>query len=275
MKKQKIVISGLNCYPVKSCGGIALTSAKIGPMGIEHDRQWMVVNEHNVFVAQRGDKKHGAVGIKTMCLIKTELSPNYLILRAPEMKKLLLPIAGHEGAERLVRVWDSVSVGIDQGDRAATWFTEYLSKEVPGNYRLVRMPDEGTRKTELGNDKVAFADGYPFLLTSEETLASLNNEMAQPLPMNRFRPNIVIKGGPARMESTIGSFKIGKIGFTGIKRCVRCLITTIDQSTAIAGKEPLKTLATFDSESNEVFFGMNLIHEGTGTIRVGDELQFS
>ena len=274
MKNQNITITGLNFYPVKSCRGIALTSATVGPMGIQYDRQWMVVNENNVFVAQRGDKKHGAIGIKTMCLIEPSLTSEHLVLNAPGMFPLFLPLTGNKGLERTVRVWDSLSVGIDQGDEAAHWFIEYLSGEKPGSYRLVRMPDEGTRKTELGEDKVGFADGYPFLLTSEETLTSLNEQMDESLPMNRFRPNIVIQGGESLFEDTIGSFSIGDIKFAGIKRCARCPITTINQLTAVVGKEPLKTLATFNIEGNNVFFGMNLVHSGTGVIQVGDQLLF-
>ena len=274
MKNRNIVISGLNCYPVKSCRGIALTSAAIGHMGIRYDRQWMVINEQNVFVAQRGDNRRDAVGIKTMCLIEPNLTLKHIVLNAPGMHPLCLPLEGNEGPELTVRVWDNLSVGIDQGNEAAAWFTEYLSRELPGNYRLVRMPDEGTRKTELGDDKVAFADAYPFLLTSEETLSSLNEQMIESLPMNRFRPNIVIKGGEILMEDTIGNFKIRDIGFTGIKRCGRCPITTINQLTAVAGKEPLKTLATFNRKDNNVFFGMYLVHTGAGMINIGDQLSF-
>ena len=225
-----------------------------------------VVNENDVFVAQRGDKKIGAIGIKSMCLIETKISRADLILNAPDMPQLNLPLRGLSGATREVRVWDSYSVGIDQGEFAAKWFTTYLSREVPGTYRMVRMPDKGTRLTERGGDMVAFADGYPFLLTSEETLASLNGQMPE--------PNIVIKGCDPLFEDTVGTFTVGDIQFTGIKRCARCPITTINQFTGVQGKEPMKTLATFNREGNNVFFGMNLVHAGTGRISIGDALVF-
>ena len=274
MKNGSIIVSGLYYYPVKSCRGVALNSAVVGEMGIQYDRQWMVVNEDGVFVAQRGDSAIGAAGVKTMCLIEPVITDHHLVLTAPGMQPLSLPLAGNSGAERRVRVWDSFSIGIDQGDEAAAWFTEYLSREVPGSYRLVRMPDEGMRATERGNDKVAFADASPFLLTSEATLQSLNEKMGLELPMNRFRPNIVVKGCEVLEEDTIGSFSINNMGFMGIKRCGRCPITTIDQQTAIAGKEPLRTLATFNKEGNNVYFGMYLTHTGTGIISVGDKLVF-
>ncbi len=281
MKNQTITVSELNCYPVKSGRGISLTTAVVGEMGIQFDRQWMVVNEHGVFVAQRGDARLGAVGIKTMCLIEPAITSQYLTLSAPGMQTLVLPLEGNKGAERTVRVWENTCSGIDQGDEAALWFTEYLSLEVPGNYRLVRMPDKGTRTTELGGDKVAFADAYPFLLTSEETLQSLNSQMEKALPMNRFRPNIVMKGGEAFTENKIGSFMINDISFVGIKRDGRCPITTIDQMTAISGVEPLRTLGTLMQdgkyvykEGNMVYFGMYLTHSGTGTISIGDVFKF-
>lgn len=274
MKNKIIRVTGLHFYPVKSCGGISVRTAEIGTMGIKYDRQWMIINENQVFVAQRGSEKIGATGIKTMCLIKPEIHGDFLVLSAPNMPTLTLPLTGNTGALLQVRVWDSVCNGIDQGSFAASWATEYLSREVPGQYRIVRMPDTGNRQTELGNDKVAFADGYPFLLASEETLASLNDMMTEVLPMDRFRPNIVISGCNPLYEDTIGTFKIGGIDFTGIKKCARCPITTINQLTATAGKEPLKALAKFNREGNNVFFGMNLVHSGIGKIALGDELVF-
>jgi hypothetical protein len=272
--RSKIIVSGLNYYPIKSCRGVSITTADIGVMGIRYDRQWMVVNENGIFVAQRGDKQLGAVGVRSMCLIEPAITTHQLVVIAPGMLPISLPLAGNSGPERSVRIWDSISTGIDQGDEAARWFTEYLSREVPGNYRLVRMPDEGTRTTERGNDKVAFADAYPFLLTSEATLDGLNGRMQEALPMNRFRPNIVVTGCDALAEDTFSEFRIRDIGFTGIKRCGRCPITTIDQHTGIAGKEPLTTLATFNRQGSNVYFGMYLTHSGSGMITLGDRLFF-
>ncbi len=269
-----IHITAMYCYPVKSCRGIALQTAEVGVMGIKYDRQWMVVNEHNVFVAQRGDSHHGAIGVKSLCLVETAITTTTLVLNAPGMPELELPLKGVDGVQKTVRVWDSLSLATDQGDEAADWLSAYLSREVPGNYRLVRMPDPGTRKTELGDDLVGFADGYPFLLAADETLASLNALMPEPLPMNRFRPNLVIAGAEPLFEDRIGQFRIRDIAFTGIKRCGRCPITTIDQTTAVSGKEPLHTLATYNREGNNVYFGMNLVHKGTGILHLGDYLIF-
>ncbi len=274
-------VSGLYCYPVKSCRGISLHSATIGEMGISYDRQWMVVNELGVFVAQRGDRSLGAIGIKTMCLITTEINETNLILSAPDMPQLRLPLAGINAQEVQVRIWAATCLSTDQGEEAASWFTAYLSREVPGKYRLVRMPDRGTRLTELGSEKVAFTDGYPFSLAAEETLQHLNAHLAAPIPMNRFRPNIVMRGGSAFMENAMQRFLINDVEFIMVKKDGRCPITTIDQSTAVAGHEPLRTLGTLVEngkylyrDGNNVYFGIYLNHSGAGTIRVGDQLRF-
>lgn len=270
-----ITVSSLHCYPIKSCGGVALHTARIGAMGIEYDRQWMIVNEQGIFVAQRGDKSLGAVGIKSMCLISVAINALHLEINAPGMPPILLPLDGINGAASSVRVWDSVCTGIDQGDEIANWLSSYLSREVAGKYRLVRMPDKGDRRTEIGDTGVAFADGYPFLLASEASLAHLNTMTDDPIPMNRFRPNIVVTGCDAFAEDNLLNFNIGSVAFTGVKPCARCPITTIDQETAVQGKFPLNALATFRKTPRGVIFGMNLNHCNTGMISVGDELVLS
>ncbi len=271
-------VAELYRYPVKSCGGMSLSSAEVGPMGINYDRQWMFTR-NNMFVAQRGDPKSGAIGVPSMYKIKTKIVGDSLILSAPEMPDLILPLAGLPGILQTVRVWDSFSEAVDQGDEAARWGTEYLSREVPGGYRLVRMPDIGTRMAKKGNAKVAFGDAYPFLILSQASLDNLNNKLIEKLPMNRFRPNIVIKGCAADEEDTMPDFMIRQVRFIGMNLCLRCVITTTNQITGERGKEPLATLATYkrfdDGIEKGVVFARNFNHEGTGTIFVGDPLIFS
>jgi len=160
-------------------------------------------------------------------------------------------------------------------DEVAAWFSAFLHRGV----RVVRKaagvvravdPTYATNTT----DQVGFADGYPFLLLSDESLADLNRRLAEPLPMDRFRPNIVIAGCVIPYyEDTLGRFAIGGIGFSAVKPCARCKITTVDQRTAQLGKEPLRTLATYRRSPNGgVMFGMNLIHHGTGRLTVGDRV---
>lgn len=268
-----ITISELNCYPIKSCRGIPLEAAQIGPRGIQYDREWMFVNEDNTFVAQRGNPAIGTVGVPSLCLIQISISEHHLILSAPDMPTLLVQ-REEFGSIETVRVWDSVCSARYQGNKAAAWATEYISREVPGRYKLVRMAHEETRASTTGIGQVAFSDGYPLLVISQASLDDLNSKMPDPVPMNRFRPNIVISGCDAYDEDTMSDFRIGDVQFIGMNRCTRCVLTTIDQETGIKGKEPLSTLAKHRRSPDGVVFGRNFNHNGIGTISVGDTLIF-
>ena len=262
---QAISVKGLYCYPVKSCRGVSLGVANIGPLGIKYDRQWMFIDEDGNFIAQRGDPKTGTKGIKSMCMITTCITRTQLILSAPNMPDYALPLIGMPGILRDVRVWDSFCTGIDQGDEAAQWATKYLSREIP---------DDGIRKSKNGNGHLAFGDGYPFLILSQGSLDDLNSKLEEKLPVNRFRPNILLTGCEPYAEDTLPDFKIGNVQFIGMNTCVRCPITTINQLTGEHGKEPLKTLATYRRTPEGVIFARNFNHSGVDTICIGDTLVF-
>lgn len=138
------------------------------------------------------------------------------------------------------------------------------------------MPNDTLRQVDnkYAHDKeiVGFADAYPFLLIGQSSLDELNSRLEIKLPMNRFRPNLVFSGGEPFDEDRIKSFAIGDITFYPVKPCARCIVTTIDQENAATNVEPLKTLATYRTINNKVMFGQNIIHRGSGTIKVGDEL---
>lgn len=269
-----IRISEINFYPVKSCAGISLTTANVDHMGIQYDRNWMFINEQGSFIAQRGDSKVGTKGVKIMCQIGTKITSENLILTAPNMPELVIPLDDSGVMIHAVRVWDSFTEGIDQGNQAAMWATEYLSREVPGKYRLVRIPNDANRKSRVGNSNLGFADAYPFLVVSDSSLADLNSKMEEKLPMNRFRPNIVITGCEPYFEDTMSDFQVSGVKFIGMNLCVRCPITTTNQLTAERGKEPLLTLSKYRKTKDGVVFARNFNHEGTGIISVGDKLIF-
>ncbi len=187
-----ISIGALYVYPVKSCRGIPLTEAHVGRMGIRHDRQWMVVDENGMFVAQRSNTT--GVAVTSLCLVTTAIQGNTLRLEAPGMPPLDLLLAGAPGATRSVQVWNSHTIGVDQGDDAAGWVSTFISRERPGHYRVVRMPDHERRMPKRGESALAYGDGYPFLIASSASLADLNARLGTPLPMDRFRPNIVLDG---------------------------------------------------------------------------------
>jgi uncharacterized protein YcbX len=138
------------------------------------------------------------------------------------------------------------------------------------------MPDQTQRLIDVtyanNNEITSFSDGYPLLLIGQASLEDLNNRLAEPVAMNRFRPNIVFTGGTAFQEDNMKAFEISGINFYGVKPCARCVITTIDQSTGLKGKEPLKTLSTYRSRNNNIYFGQNLLYNGTGSLKIGDRI---
>jgi len=154
------------------------------------------------------------------------------------MSAVSAPLKGLPGRESNVTIWKSQCVAIDQGDTIAAWLTEYLSRERRGSYRLVRMPDDGVRKALHGDGEIAFPDESPFLMISQSSLDDLNRRLPAPLPMNRFRPNIVLAGSKAYQEDAWSRVKIGGLEFVATTQCGRCPIPTIDQLTGVQGKEP-------------------------------------
>jgi uncharacterized protein len=174
-----------------------------------------------------------------------------------------------EAVGTTVSIWKDHCAALWQGEAAARWFSRLVEAEVT----VVYMPESTWRPAEPAyapaESRVSFADAYPFLLLSEESLAELNRRMALPLPMNRFRPNLVIRGGRAFAEDAMGTFTLGEIGFRTVKPCDRCVQTTTDQETAERGVEPLRTLATFRKVDGKVYFGQNVVHDRPGQLTVG------
>ena len=265
---EQATITGLYYYPIKSCGGQQVEQAEVGERGIKHDREFMLVEaDTNQFITQREKAR--------MALISPQVGQGYLQLEAPDMPLLKVAIA-EEGPRRRTKVWQDSCETVDQGDEVAGWLSEFLKTEC----RLVRMAPDFTRKVKrqhakTGEEQVAFADAYPFLLASDESLADLNSRLDEPLLMNRFRPNVVIGGsGVPFGEDLVQQISLGGITFRVVKPCARCAVTTTDQATARRGKEPLRTLATYRrDEDGEVMFAQNMIHENTGVLRLGDRLK--
>ncbi len=261
-----ISVSALYLYPIKSCAGIPLEVAEIGSRGIQGDRAYMLVDSSGRFITQRDQPR--------MALIHPTIGKDRgLTVKAPGMPAFDI-VVNDAGKRYKVGIWKDTCIGVDQGDAIADWFSTFL--ETP--CRLVWMPEDYTRRVNpwyaIGEqDQVGFADGYPFLLISEASLVDLNGRMQQPLPMNRFRPNIVVRGTLPYAEDRWRKIRIGQIIFHIVKACARCEIPTTDQVTATRSKEPLRTLATYRQAVRGVMFGQNLIHENEGIIRVGDTVE--
>jgi uncharacterized protein YcbX len=257
-----ITVAALIYYPIKSCRGIETDAANVERMGLQNDRRMMVVTPEGRFLTQRDYPR--------LALVSPFISSQKLTLRAPGMDELTLPVL-KSGLTRPVDIWRNRDVqAVDQGELAAGWFSEWLSADV----RLVHFADGYTRTLDekyaiRPDDHTGFADGYPILLASEESLEDLNARLEWPVPMNRFRPNLVVKGCDPFAEDTWNRICIGEVELAVVKPCARCLVTTIDKETLEKSKEPLKTLATYRRGERGVMFGQNVIPLNEGRLRLG------
>ena len=264
-------LSEINIYPVKSLAGISLKEAKIDRRGLEFDRRWMLIDENNKFLTQREFPK--------MATLKTAITPDGLRVSNNE-SSLNIAFETETVETNTVKIWSSRCRAKIYDAAVNEWFSEALQT----NCRLAVMPEETQRKVNYfyrvaDDDHVSFADGYPFLLIGENSLADLNSRLAEDLPMNRFRPNFVVSDSEAFAEDGWKKIKIGETVFHVVKPCARCVMTTIEQTTGERdGKEPLKTLASFRipkrSLKKKILFGQNLIAEKAGAVlRVGDKVE--
>jgi uncharacterized protein len=263
-------ISALYIYPVKSLGGIALPRAQLTDRGFRFDRRWMIVDEHDEFVTQRD--------MPAMATIWVEVDDESLRLATANANEIVLPHGAGSGPLRSVRVWNSVVDANPVSSLADQWLSDVMGAKL----RLVHMPDASERwcnPERAPHARVSFADGYPFLVTNSASLADLNARIAarhaRPmvgLPMNRFRPNLVVDGWAAWQEDELTAVRFGDHTFRFVKPCGRCEVTTTDQATGeLSGPEPLATLATFrDSNEFGVMFGQNSVGPSDGWIQIGD-----
>jgi uncharacterized protein YcbX len=264
-------IQALNIYPVKSCRGIALQSSLVTPTGFQFDRQWMIVGENYRFVTQREEPR--------LALIETQLNADELTLRTAGMKTELNVPLESDGARVQATCWRDICAAIDMGDAAAAWLTEFLGKP----RRLVRFDPTHQRLSSAEwtgevESTSQFADAFAWLLISQSSLDELNGRLPNALPMNRFRPNIVLDGAEPFAEDRIHELSTQKVRWRLVKPCIRCAITTTDQATAErTSDEPLRTLKTyrFNRELKGVMFGQNaiLLHGNAETVRVGERLE--
>ena len=262
-----LVLSDLYIYPVKSLGGIRLRESVVEPRGLRHDRRWLIVNARNQFMTQRQNAE--------MALLDVHPAYNGFLLthrQRPDLLPLYVPFEASPEHTLFVTIWDDM-VFAWRADRAVD---EWLSDALGQPCKLVYMSDMVRRDVEPElnpeGQLVSFADGYPFLLIGQASLEELNSRLTQPVPMNRFRPNLVFTGGEAYLEDTWNEFRVGNLGFRAVRACGRCVMTTINQQTAEKSPEPLRTLATYRTIGNKVMFGPNVTSRSRGVLQVGDAI---
>ena len=266
-----LTVSQLHIYPIKSLGGIPVSTAEVTDRGLAHDRRYMLVAPDDVFLTQRTYPR--------MALLHPRLTERGLeVVHAETGKVLELPNTAEGSTDREVLIWSQTVAARPVSAEADAWFSAALGMAC----RLVYMPDRSLRPVAPSSGlrpagKVtSFSDAYPFLLIGEESLMDLNARYAgaNTIGMERFRPNIVCSGGAAYAEDALGEFSISGISFTGVEKCARCGVPNVDPATGVPSSdgEPLVTLMKYRKEGRKAYFGMNLVHSGIGRVSVGDAL---
>lgn len=270
-------VAELTIYPVKSTRGQARSEADVQPWGLADDRRWMVVDDAGYVVTAR--VRPALLGVTV-----TPLGTGRIRLGGPHAAPL--EVDATTATEYVpVQIWKNTLDAVRPGAAADAWFGKLLDQDV----RLVWLDDPTRRPVNpaygLPADRVSFADAFPLLLTTTASLALLNDWVVEeallrgeeppagPLPMRRFRPSVVVEGADAFAEDTWCKLRIGDVPFRAVKLCDRCVLTTIDPDTQARGKEPLRTLARHRHWDGKVWFGMNLVPDGTGRIAVGDTVE--
>ncbi|XVE98468.1 hypothetical protein REPUB_Repub03eG0109200 [Reevesia pubescens] len=284
-------ISSIFIYPIKSCRGISVPHAPLTPTGFRWDRQWLVVNQKGRAYTQRVEPKLALVEVDLPNEAFSEgwepTKTSYMVIKAPRMDLLKVSLSTPPQIADGVSVWEWSGSALDEGDEASKWFTNYLGKPS----RLVRFNAASeTRPVDpmyADGHIVMFSDQYPFMLLSQESLDALNKLLMEPVPINRFRPNILVDGCEPFSEDLWREIKISEFSFQGVKLCSRCKVPTINQDTAIAGPEPNKTLMKVRSDKvlrpdrkqqGKIYFGQNLVckenlsQEKGKMVKVGDPL---
>jgi uncharacterized protein len=257
-------LSQLWIYPIKSLGGIQVHSWPAEQKGFRFDRRWMIVDKKGAFMTQRTHP--------LMALFKLSWNPGHfdVTFQGHTLKLDIQP--DPVSADESTKIWDDgVDVREVSRDHSA-WFSEMMKSPC----RLMFFPERNLRPVEsrfrVNNEQVSLADAFPYLVIGQSSLDELNSRLEHPVPMNRFRPNIVFTGGTPYEEDTWKNFTVGDNLFSGTKPCSRCIMITTDQDTAKRSAEPLKTLARYRNRNNKTYFGQNAIALRAGEIKVGDTI---
>ena len=257
-------VSEITRYPVKSLGGETLDTVEVGLLGPAWDRRWMVVDREGVYLSQRSEPR--------LALARSSIAPGQLVIETDAQETLHLPLEPDRGETLRARVWSDTVEAIAMSGAASEWFSDFLHRRC----ELVYLPEARGRALSpdygQASDRTSLTDGYPFLIIGQASLDHLNARLETPVPMNRFRPNLVIEGADPFAEDHWTHIRVGDLPFRVVKPCARCVVTTTDQSSAERSPEPLKTLATFRSFDGKIMFGMNAIHDGSGRIDVGAQI---
>jgi uncharacterized protein YcbX len=242
----------IHVYPVKGARGVSLEASDVLLSGLRHDRRFMLVDRDGAFMTQRKHPK--------LALVDVTLGDDAMTIGGEIRVDFEQPASA---ARTKVQVWKDIVDAVAVPGDASAFFSDRLGVACT----LYWMPPDV--------DRAGFADQYPLLVASLASLADLNNRLDSPVPMDRFRPNLVVGGGAAFDEERFARATVGTLGMRLAKRCSRCDVTMVNQETAEVGKEPLRTLATYRKEDNSVYFAMNAVPDGEGRVAVNDAIAYS
>ena len=263
----KLTITDLWIYPIKSIGGIQLTSSKVEHRGLQYDRRWVLADLNGMFISQRE--------FPELALLQPSIEGDTIIIQHKQKDLAPLTFSTKEPDSNPINVtvWDDTMPAKPVSEKASQWFSDYIGKPA----QLLYMHNDSIRQADQRyaineSDKVSFADGYPILIISEESLEQLNSLASEEVPMGRFRANVIVKGGEAHIEDRVKRLKVGETEWHGVKPCARCVMTTIDLDTAQKRREPLLTLSKYRRVKSKILFGENFIPMSEGQVEVGQEL---
>jgi uncharacterized protein YcbX len=267
---RRCMLASVHIYPLKGCRAVDLDQAVVEPWGLAGDRRWLLVDPEGQFLTQR---EHPALA---------RLVVGYghgadITVASDGCRPLSVAAPGGRPELLKVTVWRSTVLAAAAGPEADAWFSGYLGRPV----RLIWLDDPTRRAVDpdfgADGDVVSFADGFPLLLTTTGSLDQLGEWLTaagdQPVPMNRFRPNVVVSGSEPWAEDRWRRIRIGAVSFRVAKPCGRCIVTTTDQTTGERGRQPLRMLARHRRFGKTLVFGQNLIPDSPGLIRVGDPFE--
>lgn len=258
-------LRSIHIHPIKSLGGFDVPIARLTDRGLEHDRRWMLVDPEGRFVTQRELPV-------LACLHTSPTDDGFLVTDVRNGDTLSLPWRMADGPSKTCQVWGDSVHTITAPAQWNTWFSKRLERLLT----LVYMPDDSLRPTDpvYADALTSLSDGFPYLIACTASLDELNRRLldakSDPVPMERFRPNLVVEGGVPFQEDEWHVLTIGNVAFRVVKPCARCVITTTDQRTGKRGSEPLRTLATFRRSGERILFAVNAVAEEHGTITAGD-----
>jgi len=263
--RNKISVTQLFIYPVKSFAGIQVDQSDVDNMGLKFDRRWMVVSPEGKFITQRTVPK--------MVMINTHLDNEQLTLSTKNKPSHCVPLVTDVSEKMDVNIWKDTVTVKKVGKETDQWISDVLGVDC----HLVYIEDDVVRQCDLefseAGERTGFADGFPILIISEESLADLNKRLELTVDMRRFRPNIVISGVEPFAEDNLTLFSINDIDMKGVKLCDRCPMPMIDPDRGERiSQEPIATLSSYRKWDRKIFFGMNVIQKNQGVIAIGDEL---